>query len=1546
MATQQDILKNFVSSLDKTNLRGTSAVDEAIKSCSKFTSYTDLINHFLADRNNSASGDDFLKRYCGINLDNADTGAITGSDAGGSVVKTAESIVPENSSGASIYPTSNSFSYKGLTVNVPSASTLSENQKNIVAGLYSWWLKAGLDLVEETYGFSFEDSDVTCKIIDVDFDMSGYPNLGSYFHYTPSGAMTKNITLHINSNFYNTLKNSDPNGSSNSSDIPYLDRELTMDLTKILLMSKINYEFELPSTVGKGLTALVDGVDDRHKTEIIELINDTQKLERFSLSNSQVDTGIYDTNKYDFTMGYMLLRYLAKQEADPTPVKANIPSDAFEYNGHLYYLYPEVTQTWEEAQAYCQARGGHLAVINDAAENTALFNYMKSQGYDSAYFGLSDAAQEDNWQWVDGSSLTYTNWASGEPNNEGGEDYAMFYHKFTDGKWNDGRGDTKKDAAPFICEWDTMREADDVEIDEATALEVITLFQGMDAASKKTALEENLKTLESLKSLVEGDKKIETVDEQEDGSEETHFTDSKNLLEIFKTYYDDDAAPLITEYTKYLHDSSGRIVYRRKYARDSAGNIVRDASGQPVRVFELDANGNRIPIEDNSENRKAASSACGTVFDIASVLDSLEKIVSGKVTGTKLTAEIAELSGSIISLTGNIRSVGGFDKAGLIAPIASAVLGLTGSIISLTDGVKPEEITKVVQKALESATIISEYALKPEFATTKIGTLLGGNSFVSSHITPHVKPLAEALNANALKVNLGVAVVLGIVMGGVQYFDSAEKYQIDGLKDSLATKDKWTDAFTTGIKTFYSTITMGLDDALWSFLSSRVASAVYGIEWFWTKITGGDVNKVQKMSTNGKGYAELFGDFIKLVFFNQYTDPNGDKSGYMENTKDGRNIYGGGGDDSINNMASKANIYAGVGKDVIFCAEETNGQYIDGGDGNDHIALYGSSNEIHGGLGDDQIDVFGDNKNPPGGNYILGEAGNDYIYVGDSKSKKKSSVANSISGGAGDDSIFIDQTRTANIIFYSNGDGDDEIFGYDSNDQIRINKSEYTTQFVGDDVKIIVSGGSMTLYDAKDKKLNITRTDVDIMPTGMTADKNKTALTLSNKFKAQNVYLENYAASLTKVNASGLAATQGIEIVGNASGNSIKGGKGDDTLSGESGNDTIYGGSGGDIIYGGIGNDVLKGDAGNDILCGGAGNNTLTGGAGNDIFVYEGGNDVITDYKTGENRIKLVSSEITSSSVSGSNIILTTSAGNITVKGCKDKTITVIDSSDDETSQLYGRMNYSADKKTLSLTSAFTGTLDTSDYVSTVKKIDAVNTSKAIKIYGNSQANTILGSKGADTISGGSGKDSIFGNAGADKLYGESGNDSLYGGDGNDSLFGEAGNDKLFGEAGNDSLIGGVGSDTLIGGAGKDVFVYGSGDGKDTITDYTAGEDKIKITSGTISSYSFNNADVIFTVGTGSITVKDSNGKKITVIDSAGKTSTKTYSNSISGRSAMWFVDDDNFITNATELDSILKVNPSEYSTENKLSLTTSLVTQPNDSLSSVICMSEVKRAF
>ncbi len=114
--------------------------------------------------------------------------------------------------------------------------------------------------------------------------------------------------------------------------------------------------------------------------------------------------------------------------------KLNIPSNAYTYNGHSYYIYSGVASTWQEAKTYCEARGGHLAVINNVAENTKLFSYMKSKGYDSAYFGFSDAAKEGTWTWVNGEKISYKNWASGEPSGGTYENYGMFYWKFTDGK--------------------------------------------------------------------------------------------------------------------------------------------------------------------------------------------------------------------------------------------------------------------------------------------------------------------------------------------------------------------------------------------------------------------------------------------------------------------------------------------------------------------------------------------------------------------------------------------------------------------------------------------------------------------------------------------------------------------------------------------------------------------------------------------------------------------------------------------------------------------------------------------------------------------------------------------------------------------------------------------------------------------------------------------------------------------------------------------------------------------------------------------------------
>lgn len=85
-------------------------------------------------------------------------------------------------------------------------------------------------------------------------------------------------------------------------------------------------------------------------------------------------------------------------------------------------------------------------------------------------------------------------------------------------------------------------------------------------------------------------------------------------------------------------------------------------------------------------------------------------------------------------------------------------------------------------------------------------------------------------------------------------------------------------------------------------------------------------------------------------------------------------------------------------------------------------------------------------------------------------------------------------------------------------------------------------------------------------------------------------------------------------------------------------------------------------------------------------------------------------------------------------------------------------------------------------------------------------------------------------------FYGYEGIDRFSGLAGKDLLDGGAGNDRLDAGEGSDLLIGGLGADILTGGAGADVFRFNqTGDsnrsgGRDRITDFTKGEDKIDLT--------------------------------------------------------------------------------------------------------------------
>lgn len=123
------------------------------------------------------------------------------------------------------------------------------------------------------------------------------------------------------------------------------------------------------------------------------------------------------------------------------------PEDAERFAGHYYKMYQE-HMTWREARDYCAKQGGYLVAINSPQENEFVKNLVKGVG--DAWIGGSDARREGLWIWTNGKPMRYTNWAPGEPNDAGDQDFAYMYAHA--GNWDD-RGE-HAEASCFVCEWE------------------------------------------------------------------------------------------------------------------------------------------------------------------------------------------------------------------------------------------------------------------------------------------------------------------------------------------------------------------------------------------------------------------------------------------------------------------------------------------------------------------------------------------------------------------------------------------------------------------------------------------------------------------------------------------------------------------------------------------------------------------------------------------------------------------------------------------------------------------------------------------------------------------------------------------------------------------------------------------------------------------------------------------------------------------------------------------------------------------------------------
>lgn len=313
--TQQEVIKTFMQSLNDTTLKGGKALDAAIKTASnsKFKNFAALKKKFLTDQKSAKNWHTFLVEKCGIILDNADTGAISGSDAGGSKTKKGTNILP--STGKAKYPEGSSFTVDGLTIyGIPDKRFLTADQQYVIQGLYSWWIRDALALIKESYGFSFTDVDTTNSRLKMEFVDD--PNDTSHATVTYQGIDEEKKISESRKLIVNMAKfqNMSPDNRHGLTGKFALDRTLVHELVHGLMASNINYFNSLPDFFAEGGSAeLIHGLDDENYDEIVEYAKDPSALEEV-LTTKRLE----DPSHAIYEGGYMFMRYFAKQAADTT----------------------------------------------------------------------------------------------------------------------------------------------------------------------------------------------------------------------------------------------------------------------------------------------------------------------------------------------------------------------------------------------------------------------------------------------------------------------------------------------------------------------------------------------------------------------------------------------------------------------------------------------------------------------------------------------------------------------------------------------------------------------------------------------------------------------------------------------------------------------------------------------------------------------------------------------------------------------------------------------------------------------------------------------------------------------------------------------------------------------------------------------------------------------------------------------------------------------------------------------------------------------------
>ena len=141
-------------------------------------------------------------------------------------------------------------------------------------------------------------------------------------------------------------------------------------------------------------------------------------------------------------------------------------------NGHWYQCFRSTTtgDSWLPAKSDAELRGGHLATITSAAENSWVYALTVSQNAWNGRGGPLLGARKNpsnSFYWITGEPFNYTNWLPGEPSSGLWEPYLMFlgpqYSSQSGPTWNDTDGlNSPGYFYTYVVEWEADCNGDGI----------------------------------------------------------------------------------------------------------------------------------------------------------------------------------------------------------------------------------------------------------------------------------------------------------------------------------------------------------------------------------------------------------------------------------------------------------------------------------------------------------------------------------------------------------------------------------------------------------------------------------------------------------------------------------------------------------------------------------------------------------------------------------------------------------------------------------------------------------------------------------------------------------------------------------------------------------------------------------------------------------------------------------------------------------------------------------------------------------------------------